>query len=185
MLSCRRFRWFLILAMLAVVPATAPAADWTGNITCTLRYAGGGYSLNETQRWVIGPATVRNAQRTTYAVTFRDRGTLIEPIGTWTVGPATAPLTLTFSKASNGTTIVNQTTASGSQPGKIVWTGSVPRPHPTSFAAVEFDFLPIAIERGERTSVGTQAQGTTPPSYYQLRKLTPGRSTCSWNLVLR
>src|SRR6188472_1715445 len=131
--------FFCRLAPLAVAflvaPGTAPAAPiWSGTVTCNLKYAGnttaGRYSLDEVQRWVLGAVTATSGSRTTYAATFHDRGTLVEPIGRWTVGPAAVTMTMTFFQRADGATIVDRTVASGTQPRGMVWKGSVPKPHP-------------------------------------------------------
>jgi hypothetical protein len=186
MLPCLRLRPLaLVAAVLLFTPVAAPAAPvWSGSITCTLKYAGrtaaGAHSLDEVQRWVLGAVTGTSGPRTFYAVTFRDRGTLVEPIGQWTVAPKAVPLTMTLAERYDGATLVDRNVVSGAQPPGLFWTGTVPRPHPKKFPAIEFDFLSITIPPGVRTFHGQRLQGTVPPSYYQLAKAIPGRSTCAW-----
>lgn len=178
-------RCAVLAVALLVAPVAAPAAPvWSGSVTCTLKYAGnttaGRYSLDEVQRWVLGAVTATSGARTTYAATFHDRGTLVEPIGRWTVGPAAVAMTMTFFQRADGATIVDRTVASGTQPRGLVWKGNVPKPHPAKFPAIEFDFLSIVIPPGAKTFQGQRLQGKVPPSYYQLVKTIAGSSTCAW-----
>ena len=91
-------------------------------------------------------------------------------------------MTIAFTRLANGTTVVDRIVASGYRPPGAIWQGNVPPPHPSQFRATEFDFLGIVIPAGSAHLQGRRPQGTTPPSYYQLIKTTPGRSVCSWKL---
>jgi len=185
MFPCLRLRPLALVAALLCAPVAAPAAPvWSGSITCTLKYAGrtaaGAYALDEVQRWVLGPVAGTSGPRTFHAVTFRDRGKLVEPIGQWTVAPKAVALTMTLAERSDGAILVDRNVVSGAQPPGLFWTGTVPKPHPTKFPAIEFDFLSIVIPPGARTFQGQRLQGKVPPSYYQLVKTIAGSSTCAW-----
>ena len=108
---------------------------------------------------------------------WSDSGTLVEPVGTWTVGPATAPLNIDVIQAADGSATMDRNVISGYSPPGVKWSGNVSKPNPTTFPAVEFDFLWIAVPPMK----GSKQQGITPPSYYQLAKSIPGKSVCSWD----
>lgn len=179
------------LSMLAGAAAPAASAGLTGStITCTMKYSGTTtsgkfYSLDETQRWRLGAITSQIPPRTTYAVVWRDEGVLVEPAGRWSVGPTTANIDIVAVQRLDGSWFLDRNVSSGFSPPGVVWKGAVPRPHPTEFKAIEFDFLAINVPANQPLPYrASQRQGTTPPSYYQFLKATPGRSVCSWNLKM-
>ncbi len=170
-----RLSWLaLALPLAGALPAAAATVTWTGTITCRLDYAGGGFSLHEVQTWVLGKVSKRAPPRVIYSVLWRDRGTMTEPAGTWSVAAPNTSLTLDFTSRPDGSTAVDRNVISGFSPPGVEWVG----PHP--FRAIEFDFLAISIPKGVRHLQGSKQQVTTPPSYYQFLKTTPGKSVCSW-----
>jgi hypothetical protein len=83
---------------------------------------------------------------------------IVEPIGRWSVGPATSPMTIAFTRLANGTTVVDRIVASGYRPPGAIWEGNVPPPHPSRFRATEFDFLGIVIPAGTAHLQGRRLQ---------------------------